>query len=536
MPCIASSHFFRARLSGFHQSSDRMSRIIEIATWGKAARANVVFVHGLGGHAYDTWRWNADGDTFWPLWLAEDLEGLTVHTLAYEAPPSNWWGTSMALQDRAANVLESLLAAPSLADGPVVFVCHSLGGLIIKQIILDMDQQKEERPEIASLLKRVTQVVFLATPHTGSRMASLLAQIRFLAWPTSIVRLLVANDPTLRAINQNYRGLAQRRNGSLSHLIFYETKNIQGCVVVDEASSDPGLPGRRPIPIDADHIRIAKPGDRQSLLYSVVRNFVAENPPRQGDLAIAMLDEPDRSMVLREATTDEQANTSLTNPQRRLTKHELPDIKTERNLNMVPKLLRLFFLLLFAAVLFKGVEAVIFPPAPPPLERLSVGEIRLLNENGKQGQAPNARLPRYETRRGNYFEFSDLRDLLVPVAFMIRGIPNPCQRRENITVNIVGEGIQRDRNAFEYKISVPSNYRPLHDISNVFLVRECEAVPVIALVGCLKPDEVANFSGSFRIHVSYLGTQAESEPFPIVLAKPVNLAAQSASPNCPKRD
>lgn len=92
-----------------------MSRIIEVATWGGVPRASIVFVHGLGGHAYDTWRRGAAGAMFWPLWLAEDVEGVTVHTLAYEAPPSNWLGTSMALQDRAVNVLEVLLGAPASA-------------------------------------------------------------------------------------------------------------------------------------------------------------------------------------------------------------------------------------------------------------------------------------------------------------------------------------------------------------------------------------------------------------------------------------
>jgi hypothetical protein len=42
---------------------------------------------------------------------------LTVYTLAYEAPASNWLGTAMALQDRAVNVPEILLGIPGLTDG-----------------------------------------------------------------------------------------------------------------------------------------------------------------------------------------------------------------------------------------------------------------------------------------------------------------------------------------------------------------------------------------------------------------------------------
>ena len=101
-----------------------MSRLIKIG-WSGVPRASVIFVHGLGGHAYDTWRRAADTNTFWPLWLARDLEGIAVYTLAYEAPPSNWLGTSMPLQDRAVNVLEILLREPGLKSGPLSFATVS---------------------------------------------------------------------------------------------------------------------------------------------------------------------------------------------------------------------------------------------------------------------------------------------------------------------------------------------------------------------------------------------------------------------------
>jgi hypothetical protein len=87
-----------------------MSRLIKIAEWTGAPRAIVIFVHGRGGHAYDTWRRAPDDNSFWPVWLAEDVPGLAVYTLAYEAPPSNWLGTAMPLQDRAVNLLEILLS------------------------------------------------------------------------------------------------------------------------------------------------------------------------------------------------------------------------------------------------------------------------------------------------------------------------------------------------------------------------------------------------------------------------------------------
>jgi tetratricopeptide (TPR) repeat protein/pimeloyl-ACP methyl ester carboxylesterase len=313
-----------------------MSRLVKIAGWHGAPRASVIFVHGLGGDAYDTWRRKPDNDTFWPLWLANDVQGISVYTLAYEAPPSNWLGTSMPLQDRAVNVLEILLSEPGLGIGPIIFVSHSLGGLIVKQILLDMQQQEKRRPEAKDLFERVTQVVFAATPHTGSRQGTLLDRLRFFAWPSSIARTLVANDPALRSINVAYRGLADERRNVLKHRIFFETQDTPAGGIVDEASSDPGLPGDPPVPVDANHVSIVKPFDRSSILYARTRDFIAKSHP--------------------DAETQEG----------RLEIYPLPPIRSEQSSNIVPKLIRIAAIGLVVLIGYKGVQALIAPAAIGP--------------------------------------------------------------------------------------------------------------------------------------------------------------------------
>jgi tetratricopeptide (TPR) repeat protein len=326
-----------------------MSRIVRIASWKGKPRASVVFVHGLGGHVYDTWRRAADDDTFWPVWLARDVEGLAVYSLAYEAPASNWLGTSMPLQDRAANIFELLLTEPGLQTGPIVFVCHSLGGLIVKKVLLNLQQQAMRRPEAASLLERVTEVVFAATPHTGSAQATWLDRLRFLAWPSSIARVLVANDPALRDINVAYRGLADDRRNTLRHQIFYETRDTSAGEIVDEASADPGLPGDPPVPIDADHISIVKPEDRSSLLYMRVRQFVELNPAVAGSGEVELA--------------------------------ALPVVRSDQPLNIAPKLIRVCMLALAALIVFKGVQALI---APVDIAKVQAPLVDRVAENSRQ--------------------------------------------------------------------------------------------------------------------------------------------------------
>jgi tetratricopeptide (TPR) repeat protein len=321
-----------------------MSRLIKIAGWGGTPRASVIFVHGLGGHAYDTWRKDIrrreapEDVTFWPLWLAEDVDGISVYTMAYEAPASNWLGTSMPLQDRAVNVLEVLLSEPGLKSGPIAFICHSLGGLIVKQILLDLQQQKDRRKEAKDLLGRVTQVVFAATPHTGSRRATLLDRLRFFAWPSTIARTLVANDPALRSINVAYRGFADESRDVLQHRVFYETQGTPAGVIVDEASAAPSLPGDPPVPVDADHISIVKPLHRFSVLYARTRDFIARSNPvpetQEGGLEIC----------------------------------PLSPIQPEQPLNVLPKLIRIAAIGLVVLIGYKGVQALIAPP--PPIEQI----------------------------------------------------------------------------------------------------------------------------------------------------------------------
>ncbi|MGH6936914.1 MAG: ABC-three component system protein, partial [Methylocella sp.] len=62
-----------------------MAELFEIAAARGEKRANAIFFHGLGGGAHITWQADKkDKATFWPTWLAEDVEGLSVYCVGYE--------------------------------------------------------------------------------------------------------------------------------------------------------------------------------------------------------------------------------------------------------------------------------------------------------------------------------------------------------------------------------------------------------------------------------------------------------------------
>ncbi|CAI5488811.1 unnamed protein product [Closterium sp. Naga37s-1] len=61
------------------------------------------------------------------------------------------------------------LVAAGVGERPVVFVTHSMGGLIVKQMLALA--RASDMPEVRALAERTTAIVFYSVPHFGSRIA-----------------------------------------------------------------------------------------------------------------------------------------------------------------------------------------------------------------------------------------------------------------------------------------------------------------------------------------------------------------------------
>lgn len=181
----------------------------------------------------------------------------------------------MPLQDRAENVLPLLLSEKRLTRGSLVFVGHSLGGLLIKQFLRSAADRQANDARSAQFLSQVRRVAFIGTPHLGASLAQLADWFRVLVRPSSSTAALKRNDPHLRNLNVWYRDFVNGRD--IEHLVLTETRRKWfGMQVVLPDSADPGLGVTRPIPIDADHNSIVKPRDRNSQVYVLLRDFLSE--------------------------------------------------------------------------------------------------------------------------------------------------------------------------------------------------------------------------------------------------------------------
>ena len=243
---------------------------------GASRRLDVIFVHGLGGDARNTWHPDDDPEAFWPSWLASDIPGIAVWSLGYDVSPSAWKGTSMPLVDRAVNSLAKL-EAQGLGDRPIIFVCHSMGGLLVKQMLRHgADYGVESWKGLAA---KTRGLVFLSTPHSGSDLANWMKHLGFLLRATVSVDELRAQDPRLRDLNTWFRNWMTKQ---IAVHAYCEKLPMNGLIVVDEGSADPGVQGVVVIPVDENHATICKPASRDKLVYQRVKKFVADYASAEG--------------------------------------------------------------------------------------------------------------------------------------------------------------------------------------------------------------------------------------------------------------
>ncbi|KAL8671210.1 MAG: hypothetical protein Q9168_004285 [Polycauliona sp. 1 TL-2023] len=242
------------------------------------AACDIIFVHGLGGSAVKTWSWKRDTAQFWPAWLSDDerLYNTRVFTFGYN---SNFRGsaTNWNITDFAKDLLFHLLTfsqgdSQPIGSRPVIFVAHSMGGLVVKKAYI----VGKHDPEFCAIMTQVHGMLFLATPHRGSQYAKVLNNILSTAPtgapPKAYVASLDAQSEALQDINEQFRKICQ----DLVLVSFWETSKVSfgltKALVVEKESATLGYPQETSSGLNADHHTICKFQDRGDHNYVTVRN------------------------------------------------------------------------------------------------------------------------------------------------------------------------------------------------------------------------------------------------------------------------
>ena len=249
-----------------------MSTLHRISNDG-SFQADVVFVHGLGGDAFSTWRHGDDESTSWPHWLAEENRQVCVWSLGYAASPTKltgwkrWFnrgtrddGEAMPLVHRAAQTL-NLMGQKGLGERPLLFICHSLGGLVAKQILRKSFEGAHGEGS-RRIFENTRAVLFLATPHSGAKLATLATRFEAAFRTTVSIADLREHDVHLEDLFEWYG--TQAPKGGIETRAYCEARPTGLLGVVVNATSARAGAGPAPVPLDETHITIAKPRERDA--------------------------------------------------------------------------------------------------------------------------------------------------------------------------------------------------------------------------------------------------------------------------------
>ena len=152
--------------------------------------SSVVAVHGLEENLIEAW---TDPETK-ILWLRDllpqDVKYARILTFGYNAHATSFYGNGSAdrIQQHAQTLIADLQADRSLegcSARPIVFLCHGLGGILVKKAIAYSSTRTSKNVEhLYSIFVSTYAIFFFGTPHHGADKSNWLA--------TSNSRLLLA--------------------------------------------------------------------------------------------------------------------------------------------------------------------------------------------------------------------------------------------------------------------------------------------------------------------------------------------------------
>ena len=175
----------------------------------------------------------------------------------------------------------------------LIFIAHSLGGIVVKDAL---SRSRNETTWIDEILPATIGVIFLGTPHHGSKKASLAKQVMKLAkifyqdTDTKIIRALEEKSDVLERVTRGFGQVLSA--GKIKVHSFQESDKTNGVMVVETHSSTIGYLDETTGTIHADHRNMAKfhsDDDRgfQSVV-AVLHRWLEETNQSQAQPSIAI--------------------------------------------------------------------------------------------------------------------------------------------------------------------------------------------------------------------------------------------------------
>ncbi|MFC4763907.1 alpha/beta fold hydrolase [Dyella koreensis] len=231
------------------------------------AQVAVVFVHGIFGDTLGTWT-NDNGTTFFKL--LKDMPGIgdRVDVYAFGFESYMFKGGSLDMLG-AADKLDDYLKAAGVWDYPsVVFVAHSMGGLVVMRELV----KHRER------LDQVPLLVLYATPQEGASITSLAQHV--VSNPAIAEMFQLDSNTYLQTLDSDWRSLDKEQRPTV--VCARETKETHGVMIVPMSSSSRFCDDAPSAIGGADHLSIVKPQSADDhavvVLFNALREVVFGTP------------------------------------------------------------------------------------------------------------------------------------------------------------------------------------------------------------------------------------------------------------------
>ena len=235
-------------------------------------KADIVAVHGPFGDSKRTWT-SRETNAFWLKdFLPHDVPNARIMTFGYNADAA-FGNTTADIIGHARSLLSSLIDKREGDDElrrPIIFIGHSLGGILIKQSLF----QATIEQRYDNISESTVGILFLGTPHRGNRKAAYGKVLANLA-------TAIPNRPSPRLVDA-----LQVNSGELMQLTayfrfqvpkyqvcsFYELKpmTMLSTLVVEKHSALLNLDGEEHIPVDANHEEMCKFRERDDDAYEML--------------------------------------------------------------------------------------------------------------------------------------------------------------------------------------------------------------------------------------------------------------------------
>ncbi|KAB2572339.1 Agglutinin [Lasiodiplodia theobromae] len=130
---------------------------------------DLIALSGLGGHAFGSFK-QKNGPF---MWLRDALPGdiPTARILIYGYNTTTVQSSSFQNLSDLGRALQTDIREISEPYRPIIFIGHSLGGLVIKQAIAKMSEDRYDQD--VSILQSIAAFIFFGVPHQGMAVGSL---------------------------------------------------------------------------------------------------------------------------------------------------------------------------------------------------------------------------------------------------------------------------------------------------------------------------------------------------------------------------